>query len=942
MDTAALVNTLLTTGEAAQAELIALHVPSRNNVPLARELHAAGQAAWNSEPMAAVRAASALRLLAEFSNDNETSALAAWMAGIASLVEGRMEMALAELDDAGMRFDALGLQGDAAATQAPKIMALGMLARYDEAIQTGLRARDRFAKVGDALAAGKVDLNLGHIYFRQDAYAEAEECYAQARDRFAQISSTEWLIAAQIALADVSAWQHRFGAASELYAQAEHRAREAGLSVLQATSALNAGHLALLQGRYDRALRDLERARRLYEGLQMDTDVALCEQKIADVYLELNLVPEAISIYARVVPQFERFDLPFEHAWGLTHYGRALTQAGQIEDARVALLQAHELFLAQNNAVCAAMANLGLAQAEFADSNFDRVAALTEQIEPALITGNWHSWLGMARWLHAESARRAGDLLGSRALCVAVLRDAERLPHIAQHCHTTLGLIAKAEGQYENARRNFEAAIELVERQRTWLQAEDFQISFVADKLLPYKELVRMHLDAVPPRAIEAMSLVEMWRARALLEVMQRTRALIEKPGQGGEAIRAQADQAQDELNWLYGQLRLALSDSEIDTARVAQLQAAAQNREGDLIALSRRMTHMHRERDPGSTETFDLARLQREIGRDTAVVVYIALEEDLVAVLITSEDVEVRRLKASVTDVEVMVNQFRFQTESMRYGSAGMRAHLPLLLRRTQHYLHQLHRAVLEPLLSHLGARRLIVAPDHVLHYVPFHALWNGQHFLIEEREVTITPSAAILLECLSRTRRIPRHAVLIGAHDERAPLVREEVTALAPLFESAHLLVEGDATTTALRAHAAQADVLHLACHGEFRSDAPLFSSLQLTDSRLTVRDAYDLPLGGALVTLSACETGVSAIAPGNEIIGLVRGFFAAGAPTVVVSLWAVDDASTAALMQTFYARLLAGDRPSAALRKAQLRAMYEEPHPFFWAPFTLFGQG
>src|SRR5581483_6103699 len=148
-------------------------------------------------------------------------------------------------------------------------------------------------------------------------------------------------------------------------------------------------------------------------------------------------------------------------------------------------------------------------------------------------------------------------------------------------------------------------------------------------------------------------------------------------------------------------------------------------------------------------------------------------------------------------------------------------------------------------------------------------------------------------------------------------------------------------EATLAALHTQAPSANILHLACHGQFRPDNPLFSSLQLADGWLTVRDAYALDLQCGLVTLSACETGVSAVAPGDELIGLARGFFSAGAPALLVSLWTVDDAATATLMQRFYARLCAGERPAAALRRAQCELLREQPHPFFWAPFILIGR-
>jgi CHAT domain-containing protein len=179
------------------------------------------------------------------------------------------------------------------------------------------------------------------------------------------------------------------------------------------------------------------------------------------------------------------------------------------------------------------------------------------------------------------------------------------------------------------------------------------------------------------------------------------------------------------------------------------------------------------------------------------------------------------------------------------------------------------------------------------------------------------------------------------LGVPDERNPRVRDEVLALAPLFPQSVTLLEDRATRTSLNEHSPDAQVLHLACHGRFRPDNPLFSSLQLADGWLTVRDAYRLNLSCELVTLSACETGVSALAPGDELIGLARGFFSAGAPSLLVSLWTVDDEATSRLMLDFYSRLRSGSGPAAALRYALCELLSDSPHPYYWAPFVLMGR-
>jgi CHAT domain-containing protein len=104
--------------------------------------------------------------------------------------------------------------------------------------------------------------------------------------------------------------------------------------------------------------------------------------------------------------------------------------------------------------------------------------------------------------------------------------------------------------------------------------------------------------------------------------------------------------------------------------------------------------------------------------------------------------------------------------------------------------------------------------------------------------------------------------------------------------------------------------------------------------------VRDAARLRLAGGLVTLSACETAISAVMPGDELIGLTHAFISAGATRVLASLWTVQDEAAASFMPRFYERLRADGQPAQALRATQIETLVHHPHPYFWAPFTLHG--
>jgi len=301
---------------------------------------------------------------------------------------------------------------------------------------------------------------------------------------------------------------------------------------------------------------------------------------------------------------------------------------------------------------------------------------------------------------------------------------------------------------------------------------------------------------------------------------------------------------------------------------------------------------------------------------------------------------IHVARNLGSVVDIAERLSAVRFQIDTLRFGASSIRRHLSSLTQKINVHLRQLHDLLIRPLERILEQRRLIVVPHGNLHYLPFHALHNGDEYLIDRCEVSVAPSAATFQECLQRgTRRLQR-ALLVGVADEQAPRIVDEIETLKQVFPGATTLIQDAATSEALRRNSAGVDLLHLACHGQFRSDNPLFSALRLADGSFTVRDAYGLKLDNALVTLSACETGANVVAPGDELIGLARGFFSAGARSVLLSLWMVDDETTEQMMVDFYEETMRGSSLSASLRAAQLRMLKERPHPFFWSPFVLVG--
>jgi CHAT domain-containing protein len=238
-------------------------------------------------------------------------------------------------------------------------------------------------------------------------------------------------------------------------------------------------------------------------------------------------------------------------------------------------------------------------------------------------------------------------------------------------------------------------------------------------------------------------------------------------------------------------------------------------------------------------------------------------------------------------------------------------------------------------------AAGKLVIVPHGLLHQIPFHALFDGEAYLLERFEISYAPSARVYSLCQEKAQRRSGNALVMSVADPLIPSVEKEARAIARQLPGAEVLGDERATTNALRSASSGRPIVHLACHGLFRADNPMFSSLKLHDGWLTAADAMQLDLTGALVTLSACESGRNEVFVGDEPIGLTRAFLGIGASSLVVSLWLVQDEATASLMGRFYEQLRGNARPAEALRSAQLAVKDRYSHPYYWAPFIFVGR-
>jgi CHAT domain-containing protein len=232
------------------------------------------------------------------------------------------------------------------------------------------------------------------------------------------------------------------------------------------------------------------------------------------------------------------------------------------------------------------------------------------------------------------------------------------------------------------------------------------------------------------------------------------------------------------------------------------------------------------------------------------------------------------------------------------------------------------------------------VFVPHGPLHAVPFAALpVDGGEPLVESRVVSIVPSASCRRFVARPPRRPPRErsVLCVSTGSDDLPGAREEIDMVRRTFRRGRTLFGRRATWQAFRESVSSADIVHLATHGLFRADDPVFSALLLSDGWVRLADLLTLELDADLVCLSACQSGLVGVGGGDEMVGLCRGFLHAGARSLLVSLWAVEDRATAGLMRSVYGALRRGVDPALALALAMREARRTHDHPFHWAPFV-----
>lgn len=470
--------------------------------------------------------------------------------------------------------------------------------------------------------------------------------------------------------------------------------------------------------------------------------------------------------------------------------------------------------------------------------------------------------LGLAHQARGELEQAMGAYRQALERAQAIERR-EILPQ----AHYRLGDVQARAGQPEAARASLAAGAAEIEAIRAPLQREDLKIGLLGRWQQVFEALVLLNQEMGDAEA--ALLWAERSRARAFADLLQAEGL----PADGGAALPA--------------------SGAPIPGA-------------GDLRA------------SLGPDETVLCYFTTGVLERDVPLLQALAAENPLRPHLLTPA----RTLLFVLTQSEFQLLTCELEPNLLT-GRAGRppdprRWLLPAMRAR-------LHRALIAPAGAAAWKPRVTVIPHGPLHHVPFVSLWPDADpggrapVLVHAPSLTLLPHRRTAQQPPPGESSRPGAGLALGYRGRRAlPFAEPEAQAVAGLLDGQVLVGETPKKEAARRA-AAPAPWVHFACHGMFDYEHPLESYLETGPGELlTAREVLrDWRLQARLVTLSACETGLSRVLRSDEPIGLIRAFLAAGAQAVLVSRWAVEDLATFLLMARLYQKLAV--QPAAGLGAA-----------------------
>jgi tetratricopeptide (TPR) repeat protein len=685
-----------------------------------------------------------------------------------------------------------------------------------------------------------------------------------------------------------------FAAAEADLHRAEALAPAAGEGFAAAKVHHNLGYVAACRGNVPAALAWFDQAQGEFAALEHSEAPVLVDR--AEVLLSVGLATEGLSAATHAVTELEQSGGPaLDLAEARLMQARAFLLAGQAGDAARSARKARSAFRRQDRNGWAALADYVIAQVGLLRRlpPIDDLVDTADRLDAA-------GWVLPALELRLAWATRALEPTGEihpadredavTQLRIVAARRRRGPAHVRAHAWHAEALLRLAAGNRAGGQSALRTGLRVLDEHHAVLGATELRVH-AASRAEEMATLgCRLAIEEGRPERV--LEWAERWRAGALhLQPMRPP------PDKALETMM-------EELRHTTMVMQQAALDGE-PTESLLRRQAALED------AIRDRARHaaggpFERTGAPPTVATL------RSLLEDRALVEYVAIGGRLHAVTIVAGRVRLFQLGA-VRQLTSEIDSLRFSYARLAQGR-GSEATVRAFAAAADHAANVLDERLFGALRAEIGDRSLVVVPTGRLHHLP----WAGLP-TCAARTVSVAPSAALWSEAAGNEVSGGRGRVVLVAGPGMGH-AEPEIAELATIYPNAVTLVGIDATTQRVANALDGARIAHVAAHGSFRSDNPLFSSLQLADGHLTVFNLERLKASPRLLILSACESGLSDVRPGDELLGLSAAVLSLGTTNLMASVVTVSDRITAILMVEVHRLLKGGQDPPAALAQAR----------------------
>jgi CHAT domain-containing protein/tetratricopeptide (TPR) repeat protein len=707
----------------------------------------------------------------------------------------------------------------------------------------------------------------------------------------------------------------------------------------------NASIAARELGRLQDALTDGQKAVEMAERSKNARTLGMTLTRLGRVHLILGAPHKAIPLFEQALRYARESRIPdlemvihseFAHAYRrIGKLDLALESAKQAVESSTAAIQigtiARHRSKSERRSVPARLEGaharaleslartfLNLRQWENARPPFTEALEVASRIQVPQLIAQAHRGLGVVA-AHLDDSQAA----------VTHLMEAMRInasPAFVADAQATLGRVYRRMGKLPEAEASLRQAVAGIEDLRSVLQTEELRETYFENKVDVYEDLILTLLGR--RQMAEAFDIGERARARAFLDLL----------GNRVTLSRGQNQSLIAEERALRGR---------IDALKALPEDAPALHRELELArdtyqAFLQRVRKLDREQASlMSVEPLTLREVQALLPEGSLLLEYFVTGQGRTVLWI------VDRQRVDVTVLPVGRQEVARRVHAFRDAIASRDRHA-----ETRKMAQALFDLFVRPGWRDATPRELLIVPHDALHYLPFQALMPAaDRFLIQDLPLYYYSSASLMQFTREKAAARQPSPLAVGNPDLGDPALNlryaeREARVVGDLFPGAAVLMRHKATKAKSREQSAERTILHFAMHADLEEADPLGSALRFTperddDGRLEVQEIFGMNLQASLVVLSACETALGTLSRGDELTGLTRAFLYAGTPSIITTLWRVNDRASYELMQEFYRNLQAGRGKAEALRQAQIATLMKYPDPYYWAAYELTGE-